>query len=62
MDPEKRANEGGPDDYLRGQRRIALLFAVRSRALAAQDKRRVYGVDRAVVVDVSVLRAGHGTE
>jgi hypothetical protein len=36
MDPEKRAHGGGPDEYLRGQRRIALLFAVRSRALAAQ--------------------------
>jgi hypothetical protein len=28
--------KGGPDEYLRGQKRIALLFAVRSRALAEE--------------------------
>ena len=36
MDPETRAHASGPDEYLQGQRRIALLFTVRSRALAAQ--------------------------
>lgn len=38
MDPEKRAHGSGPDEYLQGQRRIALLFTVRSRALAAQPQ------------------------